>query len=68
MPTTLNPVQAESVRARAETGLRDAITGGELRAGARLIKRELCASDAKIKRPAAVQVLAASLAYIPRAA
>lgn len=56
MPVTLKPVQAESVRVCAETWLRDAITSGSLRSGAKLIERELCASMG-ISRPLLREVL-----------
>lgn len=56
MPVMLKPVHAESVRAQAEGCLRDAITGGHLRAGARLIERELCESMG-ISRPLLREVL-----------
>lgn len=52
----LKPVHAESVRARAEGCLRDAITSGHLRAGTKLIERELC-EGMGISRPLLREVL-----------
>lgn len=56
MPAMLKPVHVESVRARAEDCLRDAITSGQLRAGAKLIERELC-EGMGISRPLLREVL-----------